>query len=40
MVSRIKQSHARIIEAMLERDGVLAERRLRRYLSALRDWIE
>lgn len=40
VVARIRESHLRIIEAIVERNEPLAERRLRRYLSALKDWIE
>jgi len=40
VVARIKRLHLRIIAAIIERNGVLAERRMRQYLVGLRDWLE
>jgi DNA-binding FadR family transcriptional regulator len=40
VVARIKRLHAGIVEAVLSRDEKLAVRRMRRYLSGLREWLE
>jgi DNA-binding FadR family transcriptional regulator len=39
-VARIKRSHVQIVDAMIERNQPLAERRMRRYLTGLKDWLE
>ena len=40
IVARVKQLHAGIVEALVERNEALAIRRMRRYLSGLREWLE
>ena len=40
VVARVKRLHASIVEAMTDRNEALALRRMRRYLSGLRDWLE
>ena len=40
VVSRVKRLHAGIVEAVVHRDEALAVRRMRRYLSGLREWLE
>jgi DNA-binding FadR family transcriptional regulator len=40
VVSRIKRVHLRIIGAIIERNGALADRRMRQYLAGLKDWLE
>jgi hypothetical protein len=39
VVARIKRSHVQIVNAMIERNELVAERRMRRYLSGLKDWL-
>jgi DNA-binding FadR family transcriptional regulator len=40
VIARIRRSRARIASAILARDAPLAERRMRRYLDGLKDWLE
>jgi DNA-binding FadR family transcriptional regulator len=40
VIARIRRSRARIAAAILARDAPLAERRMRRYLDGLKDWLE
>jgi DNA-binding FadR family transcriptional regulator len=40
VVARIKRLHNGIVNAVIERNEGLAVRRMRRYLSGLRDWLE
>jgi DNA-binding FadR family transcriptional regulator len=40
LVSRIKRLHAAIVDALVQRDERLAVRRVRRYLSGLREWLK
>ena len=40
VVARVKRLHAGIVEAVVARDETLAVRRMRRYLSGLREWLE
>lgn len=39
VVARIRRSHVQIVNAMIERNELVAERRMRRYLSGLKDWL-
>jgi DNA-binding FadR family transcriptional regulator len=40
VIARIRRARGRIAEAILARDAALAERRMRRYLDGLKDWLE
>lgn len=40
VVARIKRSQVQIVDAMIERNEPVAERRMRRYLSGLKDWLD
>ena len=40
IVARVKQLHAGIVDELVERNEALAIRRMRRYLSGLREWLE
>ena len=40
IVARVKRQHAGIVEALIDRNEALAIRRMRRYLSGLREWLE
>ena len=40
IVARVKRLHTGIVEALVERNEALAIRRMRRYLSGLREWLE
>lgn len=40
VVARVKRLHAGIVDAMIGRNEALAVRRMRRYLSGLREWLE
>jgi DNA-binding FadR family transcriptional regulator len=39
VVSRIRRFQGLIVDAMIERNDALADRRMRRYLAGLRDWL-
>jgi len=40
IVARVKRLHAGIVAAIIDRNEALAVRRMRRYLSGLREWLE